>query len=105
MMETRKLNYEIIIAAWDLKSVIFSCYVVTDILFDVPHYSSFVMFDCRVKFYTQEIVFFCQDLLYRMRRSCLMPPSKEETTDPFQHVICSTIYLYVFHIIVYQFKC
>ncbi|CAL5346709.1 unnamed protein product [Camellia sinensis] len=40
---------------------------------------------CRVKFCTQEIVFFRQDLLYRMRRSCLMPPSTEETTDPFEH--------------------
>lgn len=40
----------------------------------------------RIKFYTQEIVFFRQDLLYRMRRSCLIPPSKEETADPFEHV-------------------
>ena len=47
------------------------------------------MCEYRIKFYTQEIVFFRQDLLYRMRRSCLMPPSMEETTDPFQHVICS----------------
>ncbi|KAK2992135.1 hypothetical protein RJ640_002824, partial [Escallonia rubra] len=41
---------------------------------------------CRIKFYTQEIVFFRQDLLYRMRRSCLMPPTTEETNDPFEHV-------------------
>jgi DNA polymerase epsilon subunit 2 len=40
----------------------------------------------RVKFYTQEIVFFRQDLLYRMRRSCLIPPTTEETSDPFEHV-------------------
>lgn len=40
----------------------------------------------RIKFYTQEIVFFRQDLLYRMRRSCLLPPSTEETSDPFEHV-------------------
>lgn len=40
---------------------------------------------CRVKFYTQEIVFFRQDLLYRMRRSSLIPPSSEETSDPFEH--------------------
>ena len=26
-------------------------------------------------------------MLYRMRRSCLMPPSMEETDDPFQHVV------------------
>ncbi|XP_062159614.1 DNA polymerase epsilon subunit B [Alnus glutinosa] len=44
---------------------------------------------CRIKFYTQEIVFFRQDLLYRMRRSCLMPPSSEETTDPFQHLVAT----------------
>lgn len=40
----------------------------------------------RIKFYTQEIVFFRQDLLYRMRRSCLLPPSTAETSDPFEHV-------------------
>lgn len=43
-------------------------------------------FEHRIKFYTQEIVFFRQDLLYRMRRSCLIPPSTEETEDPFEHV-------------------
>ncbi|KAH9724728.1 DNA polymerase epsilon subunit B [Citrus sinensis] len=41
----------------------------------------------RIKFYTQEIVFFRQDLLYRMRRSCLIPPSREETDDPFEHIV------------------
>ncbi|CAL0323905.1 unnamed protein product [Lupinus luteus] len=44
---------------------------------------------CRVKFYSQEIVFFRQDMLYRMRRSCLMPPSEEETDDPFQHLVAT----------------
>ncbi|KAE8713818.1 glutamate decarboxylase 5-like [Hibiscus syriacus] len=44
---------------------------------------------CRVKFYTQEIVFFRQDLLYRMRRSCLIPPSSEETDDPFEHLVAT----------------
>ncbi|KAG5542651.1 hypothetical protein RHGRI_015705 [Rhododendron griersonianum] len=43
---------------------------------------------CRVKFCNQEIVFFRQDLLYRMRRSCLIRPSTEETSDPFKHVAC-----------------
>ncbi|XP_010493271.1 PREDICTED: DNA polymerase epsilon subunit B-like isoform X2 [Camelina sativa] len=42
---------------------------------------------CRVKFYNQEIVFFRQDLLYRMRRSCLVTPSSEETEDPFKHLV------------------
>ncbi|KAK2990641.1 hypothetical protein RJ640_028830 [Escallonia rubra] len=44
---------------------------------------------CRIKFYTQEIVFFRQDLLYRMRRSCLMPPTTEETNDPFEHLVAT----------------
>ncbi|KAL9432618.1 hypothetical protein AB3S75_027613 [Citrus x aurantiifolia] len=44
---------------------------------------------CRIKFYTQEIVFFRQDLLYRMRRSCLIPPSREETDDPFEHLVAT----------------
>lgn len=44
---------------------------------------------CRIKFYTQEIVFFRQDLLYRMRRSCLIPPSTEETSEPFEHLVAT----------------
>ncbi|KAF1883037.1 hypothetical protein Lal_00003219 [Lupinus albus] len=44
---------------------------------------------CRVKFYSQEVVFFREDMLYRMRRSCLMPPSEEETDDPFQHLVAT----------------
>ncbi|KAI4326321.1 hypothetical protein MLD38_031647 [Melastoma candidum] len=47
---------------------------------------------CRVKFYTQEIVFFRQDLLYRMRRSCLIPPSTEETGDPFEHLVATMMH-------------
>ncbi|KAF5734067.1 hypothetical protein HS088_TW16G00509 [Tripterygium wilfordii] len=33
------------------------------------------------------IVFFHQDLLYRMRGPCLIPPSTEETNDPFEHIV------------------
>ncbi|PKA49599.1 DNA polymerase epsilon subunit 2 [Apostasia shenzhenica] len=44
---------------------------------------------CRVKFHTQEIVFFRQDLLYKMRRSSLIPPSSEETSDPFEHLVAT----------------
>ncbi|KAK1586860.1 hypothetical protein Q3G72_006817 [Acer saccharum] len=47
---------------------------------------------CRIKFYTQEIVFFRQDLLYRMRRSCLISPSPEETEDPFEHLVATIIH-------------
>ncbi|GMN51451.1 hypothetical protein TIFTF001_020598 [Ficus carica] len=42
---------------------------------------------CRIKFFSQEIVFFREDMLYRMRRSCLMPPSTEETEDSFEHLV------------------
>uniref|UniRef100_A0A0D3H169 DNA polymerase II subunit 2 n=1 Tax=Oryza barthii TaxID=65489 RepID=A0A0D3H169_9ORYZ len=52
----------------------------------------FVSNPCRVKFYTQEIVFFQQDLLYRMRRSCLIPPTTEETSDPFEHLVATIIH-------------
>lgn len=44
---------------------------------------------CRVKFYTQEIVFFRQDMLYKMRRSCIMAPSTKETNDPFEHLVAT----------------
>ncbi|KAG7573255.1 DNA polymerase alpha/epsilon subunit B [Arabidopsis suecica] len=42
---------------------------------------------CRIKFYNQEIVFFQQDLVYRMSSSCLINPSSEETNDPFEHLV------------------
>lgn len=44
---------------------------------------------CRIRFYTQEIVLFRQDLLYRMRRSCVLPPSEEETSEPFEHLVAT----------------
>lgn len=44
---------------------------------------------CRIKYYMQEIVFFRQDMLYRMRRSCLVPPSTEETSEPFEHLVAT----------------
>ncbi|KAF9606601.1 hypothetical protein IFM89_026922 [Coptis chinensis] len=44
---------------------------------------------CRIKFYAQEIVLFRQDLLYRMRRSSLIPPSSEKTNDPFEHLVAT----------------
>lgn len=57
----------------------------------------------RVKFYTQEIVFFRQDLLYRMRRSCLIPPTAEETSDPFEHA--SWITLFIISVRIYAVYC
>lgn len=59
---------------------------------------------CRVKFYSQEIVFFREDLLYRMRRSCLMPPSTEETEDSFEHVIFSPPYIFSAELWLLTFK-
>ncbi|WMV21052.1 hypothetical protein MTR67_014437 [Solanum verrucosum] len=47
---------------------------------------------CRIKFYTQDIVLFRHDMLYRMRRSCLIPPSTEETSDPFEHLVATVIH-------------
>ncbi|GAB2282872.1 DNA-directed DNA polymerase epsilon, subunit B [Dionaea muscipula] len=47
---------------------------------------------CRIKFYSQEIVVFRQDLLYKMRRSCLLPPSTDETSDPFGHLVATLIH-------------
>ncbi|XP_071700833.1 DNA polymerase epsilon subunit B [Rutidosis leptorrhynchoides] len=47
---------------------------------------------CRIKWYTQEITFFRQDLLHRMRRSCLIPPSTEETKEPFEHLVATIIH-------------
>ncbi|KAL1225854.1 DNA polymerase epsilon subunit B [Cardamine amara subsp. amara] len=62
----------------------------TQELRDVIPNAVFLSNPCRVKLYNQEIVFFRQDLVYKMRRLCLMTPSSEETDDPFQHLV-STI--------------
>ncbi|KAG2331878.1 hypothetical protein Bca4012_018550 [Brassica carinata] len=59
----------------------------TEELRDVIPNAIFSSNPCRVKFYSQEIVFFRKDLLYQMRRSCLIPPSTEETDDPFEHLV------------------
>ncbi|CAI9113288.1 OLC1v1013861C1 [Oldenlandia corymbosa var. corymbosa] len=63
-------------------------YITEELLKHIPN-AIFSSNPCRMKFYTQEIVFFRQDLLYRMRRSCLMPPSTEETSDPFEHLVAT----------------
>ncbi|CAH8357691.1 unnamed protein product [Eruca vesicaria subsp. sativa] len=59
----------------------------TEELRDVIPNAIFSSNPCRVKFYNQEIVFFRKDLLYQMRRSCLITPSAEETDDPFHHLV------------------
>ncbi|ERN11104.1 hypothetical protein AMTR_s00024p00151000 [Amborella trichopoda] len=63
-------------------------YLTDELLNHVPN-AIFSSNPCRIRFYTQEIVFFRRDLLYRMRRSCLIPPSKDETDDPFGHLVAT----------------
>ncbi|XP_024994432.1 DNA polymerase epsilon subunit B [Cynara cardunculus var. scolymus] len=63
-------------------------YITEELQKHIPN-AIFASNPCRIKFYTQEIVFFRQDLLYRMRRSCLIPPSTEETSDPFEHLVAT----------------
>ncbi|KAL4578900.1 hypothetical protein LXL04_015031 [Taraxacum kok-saghyz] len=63
-------------------------YITEEFLKHVPN-AIFASNPCRIKFYTQEIVFFRQDLLYRMRRSCLIPPTTQETTEPFEHLVAT----------------
>lgn len=52
----------------------------------LPYVTHLSQCDYRVRFYTQEIVLFREDMQYRMRRSCICTPSEEETNDPFEHV-------------------
>lgn len=63
-------------------------YLTDELLKHVPN-AIFSSNPCRIKVYTQEIVFFRQDLLYRLRRSCLMQPTTEETSDPFEHLVAT----------------
>ncbi|KAL8457157.1 hypothetical protein ACS0TY_034318 [Phlomoides rotata] len=63
-------------------------YITEELQNHIPN-AVFLSNPCRIKYYTQEIVIFRQDLLYRMRRSCLMPPSTEETSDPFEHLVAT----------------
>ncbi|TQD69443.1 hypothetical protein C1H46_045024 [Malus baccata] len=52
----------------------------------------------RLKLGTKDVVFFRQDLLYRMRRSCLVPPCAIETDDHFEHVISLPLFPTIFNI-------
>ncbi|KAJ7560741.1 hypothetical protein O6H91_04G143500 [Diphasiastrum complanatum] len=63
-------------------------YFAREVMKHVPN-AIFSSNPCRVRYYSQEIVFFRQDLLYRMRRSCIIPPSEEETKDPFEHLVAT----------------
>jgi DNA polymerase epsilon subunit 2 len=46
---------------------------------------------CRMSWITKEIVFFREDLLHKMRRNCIRPPSEMETTDISQHLVKTLI--------------
>eukprot|EP00897_Mesotaenium_endlicherianum_P003690 jgi/Mesen1/3349/ME000191S02482 len=46
---------------------------------------------CRIRFYAQDIVVFRDDLQHRMRRSCVVKPSEDETSDPFQHLVVTAL--------------
>eukprot|EP00850_Spirogloea_muscicola_P010866 SM000065S20215 [mRNA] locus=s65:288301:292052:- [translate_table: standard] len=46
---------------------------------------------CRIKYYSQEIVVFRYDLLQRMRRACVIPPSNSETKEPFHHLVATVL--------------
>ncbi|KAL6493468.1 DNA-directed DNA polymerase epsilon, subunit B [Orobanche gracilis] len=63
-------------------------YITEELQNHIPN-AVFLSNPCRIKFYTQEIVFFRQDMLYKLRRTCLMPPSTEETSDPFEHLVAT----------------
>lgn len=58
---------------------------------EIPN-ALFMSNPCRIKFYSQEIVVFRRDLLYRMQRSCLISPSTAETSDPFSHLVATIIH-------------
>lgn len=46
---------------------------------------------CRISWITKELVFFREDLLHKMRRNCIRPPSEAETTDISQHLVKTVI--------------
>ncbi|KAG6384717.1 hypothetical protein SASPL_153534 [Salvia splendens] len=61
-------------------------YIIEEFQSHIPN-AVFMSNPCRIRFYTLEIVFLREDMLYKMRRSCLMPPLTEETSDPFEHIV------------------
>lgn len=63
-------------------------YLTEELQKHVPN-AVFMSNPCRIKFYTQEIVFFRQDMLYRMQRASLIPHSTEETVDKFEHLVAT----------------
>ncbi|XP_042039885.1 DNA polymerase epsilon subunit B-like isoform X1 [Salvia splendens] len=66
-------------------------YIIEEFQSHIPN-AVFMSNPCRIRFYTQEIVFLREDMLYKMRRSCLMPPLTEETSDPFEHLVATIVH-------------
>ncbi|KAH9607360.1 hypothetical protein KSS87_020131 [Heliosperma pusillum] len=66
-------------------------YLIEELQKEIPN-ALFMTNPCRIKFYSQEIVVFRRDLLYRMRRSCLIPPSTAETSDDFSHLVATIVH-------------
>ncbi|CAO2832352.1 unnamed protein product [Amaranthus hypochondriacus] len=66
-------------------------YLTEELQEEIPN-ALFMSNPCRIKFYSQEIVILRRDLLYRMRRSCLIPPSTAETSDPFSHLVATLVH-------------
>ncbi|CAM6105733.1 unnamed protein product [Calypogeia fissa] len=63
-------------------------YFTDEILKYIPN-AEFGSNPCRIRFYAQEIVLIREDLICRMRRSCIITPSEEETKDPFEHLVAT----------------
>ncbi|XP_076906459.1 DNA polymerase epsilon subunit B-like [Bidens hawaiensis] len=63
-------------------------YITEELQKHIPN-AIFASNPCRMKFCTQEIVFFRHDLLHRMKKSCLIPRSTEETSDDFEHLVAT----------------
>jgi len=45
---------------------------------------------CRIRYYTQEIVVFREDLLHKMRKHCILPPS-DETENLSEHLVMTLL--------------
>lgn len=47
---------------------------------------------CRLRFYSQEIVLFRHDLVSKMRRHCVVPPTEEHgTTEITEHLVRTVV--------------
>jgi len=46
---------------------------------------------CRIKYFTQELVVYREDLLNKLRRKCILPPDEEQEPDATRHLIRTVI--------------